>query len=308
MSDKIIDINNTMSVFRENLVVGNHDTITLFGIQTQNNLKTYSKRIARLLIEENNELDIKISEVLDMINSFENKFKESKGAFLRKNRYYKQVVKDYEQIYNYIEIMTVYFRLEQTQLIKEIKLLEKLSEMVGKCSKELKDYINSGKKVLNERRLDKYGSESESLFDEQSDDLLWYVRLEKRIDDLILSHSISTQNQAQIKLLHDNNLILLDRISSTISNTFPIWQNQMAIALGIQNLENRLELQEKVFDSANKHTVRFSDVLLKRYNSNQTNLPNIEKVSELNQILQESLREVEILDKNDINIRDGFLI
>ena len=57
MSDFSEIVNSTVDLFNNNLVVGNHDSITLFGIQPQNALKDYSKRVTNLMIKQTEELD-----------------------------------------------------------------------------------------------------------------------------------------------------------------------------------------------------------------------------------------------------------
>lgn len=67
--------------------------------------------------------------------------------------------------------MTLYCKLQQVQLIKEIKLLEKLSRTVSSCSSEL-ERCNGGSDTEN-----------------------WYVRLEKRIEDLSVSYLAKSKKE-----------------------------------------------------------------------------------------------------------------
>ena len=58
-------------------------------------------------------------------------------------------------------------------------------------------------------------------------------RFEKKVHDLKISKTIAIQTAPQIRIIQDNDKILVDRIQSAIYNTIPLWKNQMILALGL---------------------------------------------------------------------------
>ena len=52
---------------------------------------------------------------------------------------------------------------------------------------------------------------------------------------------ISIQTAPQIRLVQDNDTIMVEKIQSTIVNTIPLWKSQMVLTLGI---EHSTELQK----------------------------------------------------------------
>jgi len=193
---------------------------------------------------------------------------------------HKDIVREYEKISSYIEKMTLYFKLQQAQMLKEIKLLEKLEKSVIACTEELDRYIQSGATLLQERGY--YLEETKipsPLGGDSSDIILWFSRLEKRLEDLAITHTLSLQTCEQIKLLRSSNLQMLDKIANAISNTFPIWRTQTAVMLGVNLLEARAEAQERL--AAVSET----------------------QIQELNGTLKEALRELNLLEMSADKLR-----
>lgn len=292
-----LSIDDAAIIFTDSLMVGNHDSITLFGTKSQNNLKDYSRRLTHLLIKEMEELDISITDVLDEIDQFESKVEKPMTIFSNKKIRYKAIIHEYKNTLSYIEKMTLYFKLQQAQLMKEIKLLEKLLNAVSLCSDDLSQHIINGKETLNQKKSNK---EIKDVFSVSNDLETWYSRLEKRIHDLEISHAVSLQTQAQIKILHDNSLLMLDKIGGIITNVFPIWQSQMAIMLGVALLETRLMVDETILNTKAKEIEKLS------YKTKDKSL-DVEQISELNHTLNHELNEWLKLTKNDETLRNNIL-
>lgn len=304
LCDVSLDARNAKNIFGGSLVVGDHDTITLYGIHPQNSLKDYSRRVTALLLKDTAELDMAIADVLSEIEHFELRAKKPAKSFWGKQLHHKEIQKEYAKILSYIDSMTVYFKLQQAQLLKEIKLLEKLSDTVASCAEELEQCIQIGKTTLMAKDSSTANIRTESLLtNTTSDTNVWYERLEKRIDDLLITHTVSLQSQAQIKMLHDNNLVILDRIASTISNTFPIWQNQMAIMLGIDLMETRMNVQDQLVGVSNKYVEQTS----KKARRKKSNEIQVDKLLELNRSLSRALDEMARLEENNNVLRNEFL-
>jgi len=298
-------VNDSMAVFDNSLIIGNHDTITLFGINAQNDLKDYSRRVTSMLLKNTEEIDIAISDVLEQIEHFENKTKKSKRSIWGQNRNNKEILRDYQTVLAHIEDVTVYFKLQQATLIKDIKLLERLSETLSSCSHELERCIKEGEKVLVERNT--YVKDNAQLYIQMSDTpdySIWFERLQKRIQELKISHTVSLQSQAQIKILHDNNLILFDRIASAISNTFPIWQNQIAIKLGIDIFESKLEKQDSIMNFSGRSVNAFLGEFSKKRKKAFKSDIDINDIAKINQELGLALEELLRLEENDKEFRE----
>jgi uncharacterized protein YaaN involved in tellurite resistance len=86
-------------------------------------------------------------------------------------------------------------------------------------------------------------------------------RFEKKLYDLKLSRMISLQTGPQIRLIENNNQLLVEKIQSSILNTIPLWKNQIVIAISLLRQQKALEVQKSVTDATNDLLVRNSEML-----------------------------------------------
>ena len=77
-------------------------------------------------------------------------------------------------------------------------------------------------------------------------------RFEKKLHDLKLTRQVSIQMAPQIRLLQNNDSLLVERIQSTLSNTLPLWKSQMVLALGLHHSQEALKAQTAVTDMTNE--------------------------------------------------------
>lgn len=299
MSDLSSAAKNAMDVFGDSLIVGNHDSITLFAIHPQNSMREHSRKVAEMLLKESADIDMAIGELIEEIRHFEMRSRNPVTSLLRKLNYRKDIIKEYHKMLAYIENMVLYFKLQQAQLTKEVKLLEKMSAAISLCSAELERYIGIGTDTLRNRPT--HDGNNPSLMN--ADEGIWYDRLKRRIDDLKISHTVSLQTQAQINLLRNNDFVMLDKIAGVISNTFPIWQNQMALMLGFELLETRIKHQDSINGTNGKHSRYFAAQSLK----NGQKSIDLQQILELNQSLGHALTEMVQLEQIDETLRKEFI-
>lgn len=288
-------IDDEAKVINGNIVVGNHDSIMLLGVEPQNKLRDFSKTISKILLDSNIDIDVSISKVVNEIEKFQKQGAINKNPKLSfvKQRQHEKLAKKYYDLLDYIDRVTLYFQLQQAQMIKEVKMFEKLSSVINQSSNELEECIKIGDQILQNKT---------SVADNQ-EQKEWYSRLEKRLEDLRISHTVSLQNQAQIKMLYDNNLLLIDKISATLSNTFPVWKNQMSILLGVELLENRLNVQDKVLKITQDYIKQSSKRVKK---SSELSDKDINNLLELNEQLKTVLNDMNLAEENDVDIRKNL--
>ena len=125
-------------------------------------------------------------------------------------------------------------------------------------------------------------------------------KIRKKLEDLKISHTLALQNQVQIKLLNKNHLILADKISSIIYNTFPVWCNQMAISLGIE-LEEKINVYNETCIKANKEYVTY---IIKKIKNNKD--IDFNKIKKLNYTFEEKINEMKTLKDEDLDIRKSI--
>lgn len=86
-------------------------------------------------------------------------------------------------------------------------------------------------------------------------------RFEKKIYDLELSRAISIQTVPQIKLIQNNDRVLVDKVQTAILNTIPIWKSQFVIALGLSNQQRVLKMHKEITETTNAMLVKNAELL-----------------------------------------------
>lgn len=147
----------------------------------------------------------------------------------------------------------------QMTLMKDATTLDKMYELNLTYFKELTMYLLAGKKKLAEVRsgdlakLTEQARISGRAEDAQAAQDLeaMCTRFEKKLGDLDLTRTIAMQTAPQIRLVQNNEIVLVEKIQTTIVNTIPLWKSQMVLALGIANSAEAARAQNAVTNMTN---------------------------------------------------------
>lgn len=147
----------------------------------------------------------------------------------------------------------------QVRLLKDTAVLDQLYDQNLAYFKELTMYILAGKQKLNEVRsgklmeLEAIARQTGLAEDAQkARDLADKCdRFEKKIHDLELTRAISIQTAPQIRLIQNNDNVMVEKIQTTLVNTIPLWKNQMVLALGIAHSTEAAHAQQQVTNITN---------------------------------------------------------
>lgn len=154
-------------------------------------------------------------------------------------------VANYEQVQGQIDRITDELLGHEHALLKDIKSLDVLYERTLAFYDELALYIAAGEAKLAE--LDSKlipqreaavsaASEEQAVIEAQAVRDLRAVRddLERRVHDLRLTRQVTMQSLPSIRLVQENDKSLVTKINSTLVNTVPLWETQLAQAVTIQ--------------------------------------------------------------------------
>ena len=286
------DNHGTEMLSQNKLIVGNSDSILMFGCEEQQMLREFSKTISNQLLNCNGELEYLIHDILNEIDDFQRSVEKKQLFFISSNEKKRvSLIKKYNAILVYMDKMELALKLQEAQLIKDSKLYENLSKRIDTTLESLKESISYGNDVVGQKPIE-----------QETDDINnWYERLSKRISDLEISYAATMQTKAQLKLMLENNTQLIDKILGTISGTIPIWRNQITILLGIEKLNRNLEIQNKVTEITQKYISK-EKVTIGIKHKNKKEL-SIEKLLNTNEILKKAMDELDSVEKRDGEIK-----
>jgi uncharacterized protein YaaN involved in tellurite resistance len=149
----------------------------------------------------------------------------------------------YEEVQDQIDRVTGDLLRHEHQLLKDIKSLDILYDRTLDFYDELGLYIAAGDEKL--RRLDatdipakeaQAASSGDAVMEAQELRDLRAARddLERRVHDLKLTRQVTMQSLPSIRLVQENDKALVTKINSTLVNTVPLWETQLAQAVTIR--------------------------------------------------------------------------
>ncbi len=195
-------------------------------------------------------------------------------------------------------------------LMKDIAMLDSMYDQNLVYFKELTMYILAGQKKLEKERattlvaLRNKAAQSGLAEDAQAatDFASRCDRFEKKLYDLALTRMISIQMSPQIRLVQNNDVLMAEKIQSTILNTVPLWKSQMVLALGLAHSQEAMKAERAVTDTTNELLKRNAETLkqgtIDIARESERGIVDIETLQETNQKLIETLDEVVQIQKD----------
>lgn len=193
----------------------------------------------------------------------------------------------------------------QVTLLKDISLLDQLYEKNLINQKELTMYILAGYQKLDEvknndlkQAVEKAKQTGDPEDAQKANDLSNAVnRFEKKLHDLELTRIVSIQTGPQIRLVQNNDTLMVEKIQSTLVNTIPLWKSQMLIALGISHSKEAAKAQNEVTEMTNRMLKENAENLkmatIETAKESERGIVDIETLTETNKKLIETLEEVQ---------------
>lgn len=277
---------------QDELIVGNADSILLFGCEAQQQLREFSKIISHQLLNSNGELEYLIHDMLNEIDDFQVSIEKKVGIFPGSNEKKRErLIKKYNEVLVYMDKMELALKLQEAQLIKDSKLFEELSRCIDETLSSLQIAISYGNEVMNQKPKGQIPDDIKT----------WYERLSKRVEDLGISHTVALQTKTQMNRMLENNTRLIDKIMGAVSGTIPIWRNQITILLGIEKMNRNLEIQNRVAEITQKYMTKEKYVGRKKRGESKELF--VEKLINTNETLKKALDDLDSMEKKDGGIR-----
>ena len=150
----------------------------------------------------------------------------------------------YEEVQGQIDKITGELLTHEHTLLKDIKSLDLLYEKTLAFYDELALYIAAGEAKVGEidaRDIPAKEAEVQAAPEEQGVMEAQELRdlraarddLERRVHDLKLTRQVTMQSLPSIRLVQENDKSLVNKINSTLVNTVPLWETQLAQAVTI---------------------------------------------------------------------------
>ena len=169
----------------------------------------------------------------------------------------------YETVQGQIDKISETLLGHETVLLKDIKSLDLLYEKTLDFYQELALYIAAGEEKLKEldtTTIPAKVAEADAAPEDQKIVVAQELRdlraarddLERRVHDLKLTRQVTMQSLPSIRLVQENDKSLVTKINSTLVNTVPLWETQLAQAVTIHRSREAAEVVRDANDLTNE--------------------------------------------------------
>ena len=285
--------------FAAKIDVENTTQILQYGAGTQKKMADFSDTaLANVRTQDLGEVGDLITSVVGELKGFDAEEEKGLFGFFRKQANKLETMKArYAKAETNVEKISDALQQHQVRLMKDSAVLDKMYEQNLAYFKELTMYILAGKQKLEQvrsgklRQLEETAQRTGLAEDAQAarDLSEKCLRFEKKIHDLELTRAISIQTAPQIRMIQNNDNVMVEKIQTTLVNTIPLWKNQMVLALGIAHSTEAAQAQRQVTDITN--------ALLKQ-NAEKLHMASVETAKEA----ERGIVDIETLKKTNAEL------
>ena len=288
--------------------ITNPDHVLLYGADAQKKIADFSQTaLDAVKTQDTGEVGNMLVNLVAELKGFQKDSDEPKGLaklfskaedkITRMQARYNKVSVNVDNIANSLEGY-------QAQLLKDVAMFDRLYDQNNDYFHQLTLYIIAGDKKLAQIRENelkelqaKAAASGDAMDAQKANDLAAQCdRFEKKLYDLKLTRQVAIQMAPQIRLLQNNDSLLVERIQSTLSNTLPLWKSQMLLALGMHHSQEALKAQTAVTDMTNELLKKNAEALkigtIQTAKEAERGIIDIETLVQTNQDLIDTINEV----------------
>ena len=257
--------------FANEIDISDVNQVVKYGQNAQKNISGFASTVLRK-VRTNNLGDIG-SSLRELTVALDSTLQPEKkgflGIFQKAKKGVNSIIANYAKAETNLNKVEKDLQKHQAILTKDIAMLQQMYELNIQYYKELTMYIIAGKKALAKAKqgrlreleeiAEKTGEQEDAMrlrdFRDQC------VRFDKKLNDLETTRIVSMQAAPQVRLLQNNDREMLDKIQSSLSNTIPLWRNQLVISLGIEHSQRAVQAQKDLSDKTNELLAKNSEML-----------------------------------------------
>ena len=296
-----------IQAFAQQINISDSNMILQYGAGAQQKLADFSeKALENVKLQDLGEVGNMLTDVVAELKNFDvdNEKKGFLGLFHKGENKLETMKAKYDKTAVNVDKICDVLEEHQVRLLKDTAMLDQMYALNLTYYKELSMYIAAGKQKLEEVRntqlkelMEKAQAGDDQVLAQEAKDLASYCdRFEKKLHDLELSRMISLQTAPQIRLIQNNNTMMVEKIQSTLVNTIPLWKNQMVIALGLEHAQRAAKAQNAVTDMTNellkKNANALHEATVSTAKASERGIVDIETLTQTNAELVKTFDEV----------------
>lgn len=293
----------------QNLSTKDINSITNFGCELQSAMGNYSNNfltsVRSTKAGDIGDLVVELKNQLDTVDLDDLKEPNAATKIIRKIPVIRHLVKSVEQIVNKYDniaenVDAIAKKIEVTRLtsMRDNNALQVIFDNNVQYGKNIDKLIIAANYKLEETKqtLAQMRSHSEDYEGYEINDVEeWVNSLERKISDLVTIRCVIKQSLPQIRLIQNNNIMIAQKAQTIITTTLPLWKNQLALAVALNNQSGNLEAHRKVTEMTNELLKRNAELIktnsIKAAEANEKSVIEIETLKHTTAQLLDTIKE-----------------
>lgn len=299
--------------FAEKIDITDSNMVLNYGSGAQKNISEFSgAALGNVRTKDMGEVGAMLSSLvveLRGLNFDPEEKKGIRGLFKRTSNQIAALKAQYDKAEVNVDKISAELEGHQLVLLKDVAMLDKMYELNQAYFKELSMYILAGREKLAKVRAKelpalKQKAEQTGLPEDAqaaSDFSNMCLRFEKKLHDLELTRTISIQMAPQIRMIQNNDALMVEKIQTSIANTIPLWKSQMVLALGMVHSQQAMQAQREVTNLTNELLRKNSEMLktgsVEIARESERGIVDLETLKYANENLIATLEEVRVIQE-----------
>ena len=295
--------------FAKQINIKDTRTIINYGGGVQKQMADFSESVLQnVKTHDLGEVGNMLTGVITELKSFDPDGEEEKGGlfglFKKQGKKLSEIKAGYDKASVNVDKVAQALQQHQITLLKDVDMLDKMYASNLTYYKQLSMYIAAGKKKIadvkandlpaaKQKAVESGLAEDAQAAKDLEDQL---TRFEKKIYDLELTRAVALQTAPQIRMIQNNDTIMVEKIQSTIVNTIPLWKNQMVLALGLNDSLQAAKAENEVTNMTNQllnsNAQKLKQTTIETAKASERGIVDMETLKKTNESLITTLDEV----------------
>ena len=295
--------------FADQINITDTKTILNYGGGVQKQMADFSETVLQSVrTHDLGEVGNMLTGVISDLKSFDPDEEEKGGLFglfKKQGKKISEIKAGYDKASVNVDKVAQALQQHQITLLKDVDMLDRMYASNLTYYKQLSMYIAAGKKKIEDVRNNDLAKAKQKAIDsglaedaqaaKDLEDQL--TRFEKKIYDLELTRTVALQTAPQIRMIQNNDTIMVEKIQSTIVNTIPLWKNQMVLALGLNDSLQAAKAQNEVTNMTNQllmsNAEKLKQTTIETAKASERGIVDMETLKKTNESLITTLDEVQ---------------
>ncbi len=297
-----------ISDYAKTIDITDTKTIIEYGSGVQKQMADFSESVLQnVRTHDLGEVGDMLSGVITELKDFDPDEKEKGGffgLFKKQGNKLSEIKAGYDKASVNVDKVANALQQHQIKLLKDVDMLDRMYASNLAYYKQLSMYIAAGKeKIAEARSRDLVQAKEKAIQSGLAEDAQkakdledQITRFEKKIYDLELTRQVALQTAPQIRMIQNNDTIMVEKIQSTIVNTIPLWKNQMVLTLGLNDSLQAAKAENDVTNMTNQlllsNAEKLKQTTIETAKASERGIVDLETLKKTNESLINTLDEV----------------